>query len=593
MSLDVLVELDWSVSVDENLLGMEEVVAMAGRNTPLHKVNGKWMLVDREGLEAAARFVSRQRDKQLRLRDALRMALGLIPIDGTVEIEGIEADGWVKNLLEQLTSGERVRELRPPAGLKGQLRPYQVWGYSWLSFLQKFGLGACLADDMGLGKSIQTLALFLERKDAQREPALLICPTSVIGNWEREAQRFAPSLRVLIHHGALRRKKEDFAAQIKNYDVVIASYALAHRDEESLKQVEWDGVVLDEAQNIKNANAKQTLAIRRLRGGYKVALTGTPVENNVGDLYSIMQFLNPGHLGGAAEFQRRFFVPIQKRGEEQASRLLKKMTAPFILRRLKSDRSIIADLPEKLEMKVFCKLTKEQARLYDDVVRAQFQEISKQSGMARRGSILATLSKLKQVCNHPLQLLRDGGQVPGRSGKLLRLEEMLEEIRENGEKALVFSQFAEMGEILQARLAEKFNEKVFFLYGGTKREERDRMVEEFHTETGPGIFVLSLKAGGTGLNLTAATHVFHYDRWWNPAVENQATDRAYRIGQTQQVEVHKFLSMGTVEERIDLMLEQKKQLAEQVVDGAETWLTEMSNDELRELFTLTEDALAD
>jgi SNF2 family DNA or RNA helicase len=260
---------------------------------------------------------------------------------------------------------------------------------------------------------------------------------------------------------------------------------------------------------------------------------------------------------------------------------------------LKSDRSIIADLPEKLEMKVFCKLTKEQARLYDDVVRAQFQEISKQSGMARRGSILATLSKLKQVCNHPLQLLRDGGQVPGRSGKLLRLEEMLEEIRENGEKALVFSQFAEMGEILQARLAEKFNEKVFFLYGGTKREERDRMVEEFHTETGPGIFVLSLKAGGTGLNLTAATHVFHYDRWWNPAVENQATDRAYRIGQTQQVEVHKFLSMGTVEERIDLMLEQKKQLAEQVVDGAETWLTEMSNDELRELFTLTEDALAD
>ncbi len=593
LSLDVLVELDWSVSVDQNLLGLEEVEAMAARNTPLHKVNGKWMLVDREGLDAAARFLARQRDKQMRLRDALRMALGLIPVDASVEIDGVEADGWVKSLLDQLTSGEHMRELTPPAGLRGELRPYQVRGYSWMSFLSKFGLGACLADDMGLGKSIQTLAVFLERKALQKAPALLICPTSVIGNWQREAQRFAPELRVLIHHGAARRKKEDFAGQVGQYDVVLASYALAHRDEETLKQIEWDGIVLDEAQNIKNANAKQTLAIRRLRGGYKLALTGTPVENNVGDLFSIMQFLNPGHLGSAAEFQRRFFVPIQKRGEERASRLLKRLTAPFLLRRLKSDRSIIADLPDKLEMKVFCKLTKEQARLYDDVVRAQFQEINKLSGMARRGSILATLSKLKQVCNHPLQLLRDGGPVAERSGKLLRLEEMLEEIRENKEKALVFSQFAEMGEILQARLAEKFGEKVFFLYGGTKREERDRMVEEFHAENGPGIFVLSLKAGGTGLNLTAATHVFHYDRWWNPAVENQATDRAYRIGQTHQVEVHKFLTMGTVEERIDLMLEQKKQLAEQVVDGAETWLTEMSNDELRELFTLTEDALAD
>lgn len=592
-SLDALVELDWSVSVDENLLGLDEIAQMAERRTSLHKIGNRWMVVDRASVEAAALFLRRQRDKQMRMREALRMALGLIPIDASVEWDGVQADGWVQQLLDELSAGDRVRTLPPPPALHGELRPYQLRGYSWLSFLTKFGLGACLADDMGLGKSIQTLALFLERQPLQKSPALLICPTSVIGNWQREAQRFAPSLRVLVHHGSLRTKSPRFADEIRNYDVVLASYALAYRDEKLLQPIEWDGLVLDEAQNIKNSEAKQSNSIRRLNAGYKIALTGTPVENHVGDLFSLMQFLNPGHLGNPTDFKRRFQVPIQKRGDAAAGRLLKKLTAPFLLRRLKTDKSIIADLPEKLEMKVFCKLTKEQARLYDDVVRQQFSQISAQKGMARRGSILATLLKLKQVCNHPSQLLRDDGGIAGRSGKLLRLEEMLEEVRENGEKALVFTQFAEMGEILQKHLHAKFKEPVFYLYGGTRREQRDQMVESFHRPDGPGIFVLSLKAGGTGLNLTAATHVFHFDRWWNPAVENQATDRAYRIGQTRQVEVHKMLTMGTLEERIDLMLEKKQQLAEKIVDGAETWLTEMSNDELRELFALTEDALAD
>jgi superfamily II DNA or RNA helicase len=591
-SLDALVELDWSISVDENLLGLDEIAAMAERRTSLHKVGDKWVVVDRGSVEAAAQFLRRQRDKQMKMREALRMALGLVPVDASIEWNGVKADGWVKALLHELSAGDKVRALPPPTELHGELRPYQLRGYSWLSFLTKFGLGACLADDMGLGKSIQTLALFLERKPGQKTPALLICPTSVIGNWQREAQRFAPSLRVLVHHGATRTKSDKLLAEIQDYDVVIASYALAYRDEKLLRPIEWDGLVLDEAQNIKNSEAKQSVAIRSFNAGYKIALTGTPVENHVGDLFSLMQFLNPGHLGGSADFKRRFQQPIQKRGDAVAGTLLKKLTAPFLLRRLKTDRAIIADLPEKLEMKVFCKLTKEQARLYDEVVRQQFAQISQQKGMARRGSILATLLKLKQVCNHPSQLLRDGGAVAGRSGKLLRLEEMLEEVRENGEKALVFSQFSEMGEILRKHLHAKFNEPVNFLFGGTKREKRDQMVESFNDPQGPGIFVLSLKAGGTGLNLTAATHVFHFDRWWNPAVENQATDRAYRIGQTKQVEVHKMLTMGTLEERIDLMLEHKKQLAEKIVDGAETWLTEMSNDELRELFALSEDALA-
>jgi SNF2 family DNA or RNA helicase len=592
-SLDALVQLDWSVSVDESLIGHEQIFEMAARRTPLHRVGDKWVVVDRESLEAAAQFLLKQKDKQMRMREALRMALGLIPLDASVEWNGMDADGWVKQLLDDLHAGEKVRILKPPKDLNGELRPYQLRGYSWLSFLTKFGLGACLADDMGLGKSIQTLALFLERKPVQKAPALLICPTSVIGNWQREAQRFAPALRVLVHHGADRARQEDFSKAIRGYDVVIVSYSLAFRDEAALQHVLWDGLVLDEAQNIKNSEAKQSAAIRGLSAGYKIALTGTPVENHVGDLFSLMQFLNPGHLGNAADFKRRFQAPIQKRGDAAAGRLLKKLTAPFLLRRLKTDKSIIADLPEKLEMKVFCKLTREQARLYDDVVREQFAQISAQKGMARRGSILATLLKLKQVCNHPSQLLRDAGGIAGRSGKLLRLEEMLEEVRENGEKALVFSQFAEMGEILQKHLESKLKERILFLYGGTPREARDRMVEEFHKADGPGVFVLSLKAGGTGLNLTAATHVFHFDRWWNPAVENQATDRAYRIGQTRQVEVHKMLTMGTLEERIDLMLEQKKQLAEKIVDGAETWLTEMSNDELRELFALSEDALGE
>lgn len=592
-SLDALVELDWSVSVDETLLGLEEIANMAERRTSLHKVGDRWLVIDRSSVEAAAQFLRRQRDKQMRMREALRMALGLVTLDASVEWDGIQADGWVKHLLDELSAGDKVRTLPPPQTLHGELRPYQVRGYSWLSFLTRFGLGACLADDMGLGKSIQALSLFLERKPLQKSPALLICPTSVIGNWQREAQRFAPGLSVLVHHGAARTKNERFADEIKDYDLVLASYALAYRDEKLLHPIEWDGLVLDEAQNIKNSEAKQSSSIRRLKAGYKLALTGTPVENHVGDLFSLMQFLNPGHLGSPADFKRRFQIPIQKRGDASAGRLLKKLTAPFLLRRLKTDKSIIADLPEKLEMKVYCKLTKEQARLYDQVVRQQFAQIGQQKGIARRGSILATLLKLKQVCNHPSQLLRDDGEIAGRSGKLLRLEEMLEEVRENGEKALVFSQFAEMGDLLQKHLHAKFKEPIHFLYGGTKREQRDHMVETFNGPDGPSIFVLSLKAGGTGLNLTAATHVFHFDRWWNPAVENQATDRAYRIGQTRQVEVHKMLTMGTLEERIDLMLEQKQQLAEKIVDGAETWLTEMSNDELRELFALSEDALVD
>ena len=482
----------------------------------------------------------------------------------------------------------------PPSGFQGTLRPYQVRGYSWLAFLKQWGLGACLADDMGLGKTIQTLAMLQEQYKVDPRPTLLICPTSVVANWMKEAERFTPDLSVLIHHGGRRTRSDAFAKQVAKYAIVVSSYTLLHRDRELFEKIAWGGVVLDEAQNIKNAQTKQSQAARSLHAGFRVALTGTPVENHVGDLWAIMEFLNPGWLGTHAEFRRHFFVPIQAQQDEEAATKLRRLTTPFVLRRVKTDKTVIADLPDKLEMKVFCNLTREQATLYQSVVNVLNESLEAADGMQRKGIILATLTKLKQVCNHPAHFLGDDSVIAERSGKLARLTEMLEEVMEAGEKVLVFSQYAEMGEILKKHLQETFGREVLFLHGGVPREQRTRMVERFQTEAeGPKIFLLSLKAGGTGLNLTAATHVFHYDRWWNPAVENQATDRAYRIGQTQTVQVHKFICVGTVEEKIDEMIERKQKIAERVVAAKEDWLTELSNEQLKDLFTLRQEAIGE
>jgi SNF2 family DNA or RNA helicase len=361
-----------------------------------------------------------------------------------------------------------------------------------------------------------------------------------------------------------------------------------------LKDVPWAGVILDEAQNIKNAQTKQAKAACSLPGDYRIALTGTPVENHVGDLWSIMEFLNPGFLGTRAEFKRTFFVPIQAQQDHDAARKLQRLTGPFILRRLKTDRSIISDLPDKLEMKVYCNLTREQASLYEAVVKDMVDGLEAKDGIERKGLVLAALSMLKQVCNHPAQFLGDNSSIPGRSGKLARLTEMLEEVFSERERALVFTQFSEMGEILRRHLQETFGREVLFLHGGVSKKQRDLMVERFQNdEQGPRVFLLSLKAGGTGLNLTAASHVFHFDRWWNPAVEDQATDRAFRIGQKRRVQVHKFLCVGTLEEKIDDMIEQKKNVASKVVGSGEAWLTEMSNEQLKELFTLRTQTLAE
>ena len=445
---------------------------------------------------------------------------------------------------------------------------------------------------MGLGKTIQTLALIQRDWRAKgKRPVLLVCPTSVVNNWEKEAARFTPRLPVLVHHGPGRKRGAAFKKEAGKHAIVVSSYGLVHRDVKFLKDVPWGGVVLDEAQNIKNPETKQARATRSLEADYRVALTGTPVENNVGDLWSIMEFLNPGFLGSESEFKRKFFVPIQAERDPSAAERLKRITGPFILRRLKTDRSIISDLPEKLETKVFCSLTKEQASLYASVLKETEEALESAEGIQRRGLILGTLSKLKQVCNHPAQLLGDNSGIADRSGKLVRLTEMLEEVIEVGDRALIFSQFAEMGGLLQRHVQETFGLEALFLHGGVPKRQRDRMVERFQNEDGgPPIFILSLKAGGTGLNLTSANHVFHFDRWWNPAVENQATDRVFRIGQARNVQVHKFICAGTVEEKIDEMIERKKEIAEKVVGAGEGWLTELSNDDLKGVLALSKEA---
>lgn len=593
LSLDDLVDFQWDIALGSESISLEELEALARLKAPLIKVRGQWVQVTAEEMQTALDLWKNRPAGSMKVRDVVRMELGAV--DLPLPLDEVTATGWVSDLLAQLQGRARFEELPAPEGFDGTLRPYQVRGFSWLSFLRRWGLGACLADDMGLGKTIQTLAL-IEREahsDGCR-PVLLICPTSVVGNWHKEAARFTPGLRVMVHHGVTRKKSKLFAEEAAKHHLVISSYALLQKDFEILKDVPWSGAVLDEAQNIKNPETKQARAARSLAADYRVALTGTPVENNVGDLWSIMEFLNPGLLGTQSEFKKSFFIPIQATGSPEALKRLKNLTGPFILRRLKTDKSIIADLPEKMEMKVFCNLTKEQASLYAAVVKDAEKALESAEGIQRKGVVLATLSKLKQVCNHPAQFLGDNSAIPNRSGKLALLTEMAEEILEAGDRALIFSQFAEMGAILKRHLEENFGREALFLHGGVPKKQRDQMVDLFQQQDhGPPFFILSLKAGGTGLNLTRASHVFHFDRWWNPAVENQATDRAFRIGQTRNVQVHKFLCVGTVEEKIDEMIERKKGIAARVVGTGEGWLTELSTAELQQLFALRREAVED
>ena len=587
MTMTSLIDLDVEMALGDDPISVQELEELAELKAPLVRFRGQWVEINADDIRAAADFWRNR--QQISLREVVQIGLGA---DQRAQDDNVSlaAEDWLRELLERLQQKGRIERMDTPEDFAGQLRPYQQLGYSWLAFLRDWGLGACLADDMGLGKTVQTLAaLQLDRQQGNDRPNLLVCPTSVINNWQREAARFTPDLPVLLHHGPNRHRGDAFRSQADGQHLVVTSYGTMHRDRDLLGTVPWRAVILDEAQNIKNPASRQARTAQGLPADYRIALTGTPVENHVGDLWSIMQFLNPGLLGSQAEFKRNYFQPIQTDRDGAAAARLQKATGPFILRRLKTDRSIIDDLPDKNETKQYCNLTREQATLYQAVLREAETRLESAEGMKRRGSILDTLTKLKQACNHPRQLLGDNSAITGRSGKLARLQEILDEVLPGGDRVLLFSQFAEMGAILQQHVQETYGLETPFLHGGVPRKQRDRMVERFQNDPdGPQVFVLSLKAGGSGLNLPRANHVIHYDRWWNPAVENQATDRAFRIGQTRDVHVHKLICAGTLEDRIDLMIEIKQETAGQVVGTtSERWLTELSNAELRDVLALS------
>ncbi len=627
---DALVE--WKLVVDDEEISDAELKRAEEAGATLLHTGDRWVRIDPDELR-------RKRDKQRELeqtrsrvtplqllqlandddatddRTTIRVHRAGDTFDG-VEL-GVDDAGltsgdpapisdtdWVRSLLQGLPD-ERLEEVRESTEFVGELRHYQRRGLAWMQFLSRLGLGGCLADDMGLGKTATTLAHLVERPG----PHLVICPLSVVRNWHSESHRFTPKLEVSVHHGSQRDKQLDLILKAMDHNassddademflinpelqIVITTYGLLPRDLEHLGSIEWSTVVLDEAQMVKNPNTKAARAVRQLRADQKIALTGTPVENRLSELWSILDSVNPGILGGLERFRKDFASPIERGSDPgaaaDAAARLRRITGPFILRRTKADKRLLPDLPDKIEQVAYAKLTKEQATLYQQVVDQLLADAEQAKGMRRRGLVLAALMRLKQICNHPAHALKDDSRLAGRSGKLTRFDELVTDLLDQGERALVFTQFREMGELLVRHVDEQFSFAAPFLHGGVTRTRRDSMVDEFQDGTGPPLLLVSLKAGGTGLNLTAASQVIHYDRWWNPAVEDQATDRAWRLGQTQTVNVHKLVCEGTVEEKVSQVIDDKRKLAEQVVGTGEgeAWISEMTTDELRDLVVL-------
>ena len=634
-----MVDVDWAIALGEERLTDAEIDALAESKSQLVQLRGAWVRVDAGHVASALDNLNKRRgNSTMTPAELLKLAATADGAAAGADGEAIElvvdddedsrvsADGWLADLMAGLPD-DRLTEAAEPEGFVGQLRPYQRRAVGWLAFLARLGLGGCLADDMGLGKTPTTLAHLVGHMGDR--PSLVMCPLSVVHNWEAEAAAFAPKLRVLIAHGAGRKRGEAFGQQLDEVDLVITTYGTVSRDIEAMAEHRWNIVVCDEAQAIKNHRTKAARAVRALKANQLVALTGTPVENRLTELWSILDAANPGSLGGIGWFRDKFATPIETKGDERALAGMKQLTAPFVLRRTKADKSLVPDLPDKIEQVAWARLTDEQAGLYQAVLddflakadegadedsmlagsatgngspsggqtptaARRTAKTAQQSSMQRRGLVLATLTRLKQICNHPAQFLAAGGEEPGRligrSGKLDRFDELVTELLEAEERALIFTQYREMGELLVAHLAQTHEVRAKFLHGGVSRSGRDEMVRNFQSGDSAPLQVVSLKAGGTGLNLTSASRVIHYDRWWNPAVEDQATDRAWRIGQRSTVFVHKLVCRGTMEERIDALLQDKKALADSAVSSGEGWLTEMSTDELKGLFTLGPDA---
>ncbi|MED1468976.1 DEAD/DEAH box helicase [Bacillus salipaludis] len=624
VGLQAMLDFNWRFSMNGVDLSEDEFSQLVEEKRRLVYIRGRWVKLDPQFIRQIQDLMKRAEKEGLQVRDLLEQEL--VNSEATEdELENpkafakiqIELNRQWKQMIKQLSEVKEIPMEPVPAGLNGELRPYQQLGMSWLWFLRQHGFGAVLADDMGLGKTVQLISYLLKVKDlAHEEPALvedgsrsrkrkkdaeeaaptvkaptkaslIICPTSVLGNWQKELERFAPEMDVYLHYGSNRLKEEAFLERVKNVDVVLTSYGLSHLDSDEFESAIWSTIAIDEAQNIKNAQTKQSKAVRRLRGRHHVALTGTPMENRLSELWSIFDFTNHGYLGSLGQFQKKFVIPIEKDEKKEKVHQLQALIRPFLLRRTKKDEEVALNLPDKQEQKEYCPLTTEQASLYEQLVRDTFEQIEKLTGFERKGLILQMLSRLKQLCNHPALYLKEqsaGRVLLERSNKLEKLVDLVDAVLDSGESCLIFTQYIEMGEMIRSALKKRFGIETPFLNGSVAKTQRDTMIERFQNGEFP-VFLLSLKAGGTGLNLTAANHVIHYDRWWNPAVENQATDRAYRIGQSRFVHVHKLICTGTLEEKIDAMLEKKQFLNDQIIQS-ENWITELSTDELKDLVYL-------
>ncbi len=626
VGLSAMLDFNWRFSMNGVDLSEDEFNHLVEEKRRLVYIRGRWVKLDPQFIRQIQEMMKKAEKEGLHVRDLLEQELAEEPASEE-ELENpkafakiqIELNRQWKQMIKQLSELKEVPEQQVPESLNGELRPYQQLGMSWLWFLRQYGFGACLADDMGLGKTVQLISYLLMVKEssgsekpeemaaagseeksgkhrkAKEEAAppkvpvnaaLIICPTSVLGNWQKELERFSPGMNVYLHYGQYRPKEEAFAEKVKEADVVLTSYGLTHLDSDEFDKFFWSTIAIDEAQNIKNPQTKQSRAVRRLRGRHHIALTGTPMENRLSELWSIFDFINHGYLGSIGQFQKKFVIPIEKNESKDKVRALQGLIRPFLLRRTKKDEEVALNLPDKQEQKEYCPLTAEQASLYEQLVKDTFAEIEKLSGFERKGLILQMLSRLKQLCNHPALYLKEKAMTHllDRSNKMEKLAELLEAVLDQQESCLIFTQYIEMGEMIRHLVKKKFGIEVPFLNGSVPKTQRDTMIERFQNHEFP-IFLLSLKAGGTGLNLTAANHVIHYDRWWNPAVENQATDRAYRIGQQRFVHVHKLICTGTLEEKIDLMLEKKQFLNDQIIQS-ENWITELSTDDLRDLVFL-------
>ncbi|MEX0592524.1 MAG: SNF2-related protein [Nitriliruptoraceae bacterium] len=588
LSLAALTRASVVAAVGDQVLAPSEFADLIAGGAGMVRWRGRWVRVESELITAEPMI---GQDVAMSLTEALAAALG-----GRHVVDGF---GWIETspVGDVAAAVERLRAAETPSevsdddlmGFEGSLRPYQRRGVAWLRALTDLGMGAVLADEMGLGKTVEAIALLSTLPRPGRH--LVVCPTSVVGNWTRELARFAPDMKVVRHHGPERATRPDSLA---GADVIVTTYALLRRDASLLRRVDWDVAVFDEAQQVKNARSQTAQAARSLSCRVRIAMTGTPLENRLADLWSIVDLTNPGMLGGRRSFDERFAVPVERWRDEAAAERLRRLVAPFLLRRRKSDPEVAVDLPPKTEIEVACLLTSEQASLYQAVIDETLAGRLTGSTFERRGRILALLTALKQICDHPSLYLRDGGRINGRSGKIDRATEILGEIIDSDGHALVFTQYRRMGTMLVEHLRDELGlDEVAFLHGGVSASGRDRLVDRFQAGDTTPIMVVSLRAGGTGLNLTKANHVLHLDRWWNPAVEDQATDRAHRIGQTRSVTVHTMMTTGTLEERIGAMLARKRELADAIVGAGEAWITELSDDEIRDLVRLSSDAVID